>query len=758
MTSASGESHCFQTIKKPIVSIDGQTTLVLGVATDITDRKQMEQALHLIVEGTAAKTGREFFHSLVRHLAAVLQVRYAFVTELIKPKTTSARTLAFWKGDGFGENFEYDLAETPCAQVVAGEMIYYQDSIQARFPHHHHLADLDAESYLGLPLNDSLGHVIGHLKVLDNKPLAQNQFSEQILRIFAARAGAELERQQAEDILSDLLVQTQQQSIELEKARDAAEAANRAKSEFLANMSHELRTPLNAILGFTQIMSHDTLLNLQNREYVNIINRSGQHLLDLINDVLEMSKIEAGGLKLHSTAFDLYRLLDTLYEMLHLKASAKQLLLTFHRSLNLPQYITTDEGKLRQVLLNLLGNAIKFTQEGRVTLRVSSQQSAVSSQQQRVAETAQTIVTVPSTPHSPLPTPVRLSAHVEAHSLMFEVEDTGAGIAPNDLQRLFTPFVQSHTGQQSSEGTGLGLTISQKFIQLMGGDITVESVVGQGSVFCFALQAASAQEVLPSVPYATQRIIGLVPHHCSYRVLIVEDRWENQQVLEKLLQPLGFEVQIANNGQEGITLWEHWQPHIILMDMRMPVMDGYEATQQIRAKEVLGRRSTEKPPRHHETLTKIIAVTSSAFDKERSAILAMGCNDFVSKPFREEEILAKLAQHLDVQYVYETKEAIERRQEQNVLLALPQGWDNTRALEASSFKGMSAEWIAQLHKAAVLGKDGQMLQLIEQLPSTHSNLAQPLQALINNFRFEKIIELTQPMKEGSKNNLNNGKA
>lgn len=283
-------------------------------------------------------------------------------------------------------------------------------------------------------------------------------------------------------------MQTQQQSAELEKARDAAEAANRAKSEFLANMSHELRTPLNAILGFTQIMSRDRLLNPHHQEYLSTINRCGQHLLSLINDVLEMSKIETGNVSLKETNFDLHHLLDSLEEMLRLRAAAKQFHLCFDRASDLPQYINTDERKLRQVLLNLLGNAIKFTQTGQVTLRVSTNHAEP-----------------PSLPSS-LPT----------CTLRFEVEDTGCGIAAHELKNLFQAFVQTKTGQQANEGTGLGLIISRKFVNLMGGDIQVESVVGQGSTFSFTIQVHLCQAATTLVSSTARQVVALAtgqPHY-----------------------------------------------------------------------------------------------------------------------------------------------------------------------------------------------------------------------------------------------------
>ncbi|NJO78698.1 MAG: GAF domain-containing protein, partial [Cyanobacteria bacterium RM1_2_2] len=368
---------------------------------------------------------------------------------------------------------------------------------------------------------------------------------------------------------AELFNQTQKQSTDLEKARDAAEAANLAKSEFLTNISHELRTPLNAILGFTQVMSHD-VSNPKHQEYINIINRSGQHLLKLINDVLEMSKIEAGRHRLNPSEFDFYHLLDSLYEMLLLKAQIKHLTLTFDIASDVPQYLKTDEGKLRQVLLNLLGNAIKFTSSGQVVLRVkvegrgqkaTGKRQKAKSRRQKAAETT---------------FPTALFLH-------FEVEDSGLGIAPEEIADLFTPFVQTYAGQQSSEGTGLGLAISQKFVQLMGGTITVDSVPNQGSCFRFRIIVNPAQMQEFETVSPAQRAISLEPEQPTYRILIVEDHWESRQLLVELLHPVGFEVQIATNGEEGIEAWRNWQPQLIFMDIRMPVMDGYRATQQIRA-------------------------------------------------------------------------------------------------------------------------------------------------------------------------------
>ena len=396
---------------------------------------------------------------------------------------------------------------------------------------------------------------------------------------------------------------------QLKKAKETADAANRAKSDFLAHMSHELRTPLNAILGFTQLMSRDNSLNFEQQENLSIINRSGEHLLTLINDVLEMSKIEAGQTTLNENSFDLYRLLNSIQEMLEIKAAEKSLQLIFERPQDLPQYICTDESKLRQVLINLLGNAIKFTQQGIVILRVSVVSSTF---------------------------PVNST---EKLTLQFEIEDTGPGIYAEEIEKLFEPFAQTETGLKSQEGSGLGLPISRKFVKLMGGDISVTSTVGLGTSFNFHIQVKPAESSEIQQAKIEHRIIGLAPGQRNYRILVVEDKWANRQLLVQLLLPLGFEVKEATNGEEAIALVEKWLPHLIWMDMRMPVMDGYAATQAIRAK------NWNNPP-------IIIALTANAFEEERSIAISIGCDDFVRKPFQENTILEKIAEYLGVEYTY----------------------------------------------------------------------------------------------------------
>jgi signal transduction histidine kinase/FixJ family two-component response regulator len=533
------------------------------------------------------------------------------------------------------------------------------------------------------------------------------------------------------------------QNFRMEQEKIKAEAASQAKGQFLAKMSHELRTPLNAILGFTQLMRRDASLSKDQREYLDIIMRSGEHLLALINDVLEMSKIEAGRITLTENSFDLYHLLDTLKEMFQLKAQSNGLKLIFERTNDVPQYVLTDEGKLRQVLINLLGNAIKFTKKGSVTLTVERNQKLdahelgtqkeneklsspnhnfklgtlnYSSQQSNVNSS-------PLTPDSRLLTPIFNTEKSLLNSqlfLCFCVRDTGPGIAPEEIDVLFEAFSQTSTGKKSTEGTGLGLAISHQFVQLMGGQIAVSSNLDQGTMFKFDIPIKLGQAHGIQTDEATGRVIGLAPNQREYRILVVEDNWENRQLLLKLLLSVGFQVREAENGQEAVTLWSTWEPHLILMDMRMPVMDGYEATQQI--------KSHEKGQ-----ATAIIALTASAFAEQRTNILAAGCDDFVSKPLREEVLWSKIAQHLGVNYIYQKLEPPTSFQ----------SGEKLDVLTKESLSVMSKEWGREFYMAAAACNEDELFLLIEQIPQAHATLKTTLADLVNNFRIDIITDLTQ---------------
>lgn len=470
---------------------------------------------------------------------------------------------------------------------------------------------------------------------------------------------------------------------ELQLARRNAEAASQAKSVFLANMSHELRTPLNAILGFTQLMEDDPNLTEQQQGNLKIINHSGEHLLALINDVLEMSKIEAGRVTLQESNFDLYFLLDSLEEMFRLRAEEKGLVLSFERAETVPQYVRTDEGKLRQVLMNLVGNAVKFTQDGGVALRVAGA--------------------------------------MEDGLLIFTVEDTGPGIVPGELETVFEPFVQTANLERSQEGTGLGLSISRKFARLMGGDLTVRSQPGQGCVFRFEVPVTLVDTAEVEAVEPSRRVVGLEPGQAPYRLLIVDDIKTTRQLLVRLLEPLGFEVREAVHGQQALEIWESWEPHLIWMDMRMPVMDGYEATRKIKAAA-------------RGQATVIVALTASAFEEDQDPILSAGCDDVLRKPFRKEDIFDRLVKHLGVCFVYADRpgQPAKTRTAETRLLLTPE------ALAA-----LPPEWLADLRGATRKANMEQILTLIDQIREGNEALAGVLEDLVRNFEYQQILSLIE---------------
>src|SRR5688572_23975625 len=391
---------------------------------------------------------------------------------------------------------------------------------------------------------------------------------------------------------------------ERKRYEQSLQQANRAKSVFLANMSHEIRTPMNAILGFSQLMLRDRDLTPQQCQYLGTINRSGEHLLALINDVLEMSKIEAGRTTLNESTFDLPVLLHDLEMMFRVRTNEKKLSFSVELIGHVPQYIVTDINKLRQVFINVLGNAVKFTQQGGIGLRVRAERDG---------------------PTGPI--------------LRVEIEDTGPGMSPDDQDKLFRHFEQTKTGQQAGTGTGLGLAISREFICLMGGAITVNSQVGKGSVFVIQLPLKEGEAQAVQIKDNSLHVLKLQPGQTTFRVLIADDIEDNRQLLAQLLAPVGFEIRLATNGAEAVREFEQWRPHLILMDFRMPVMDGHEAIRRIRA--MPGGMDL-----------KIIAVTASAMDENRLDLMAIGADDFISKPFREAELFQKIHAHLGVRYVY----------------------------------------------------------------------------------------------------------
>jgi len=467
------------------------------------------------------------------------------------------------------------------------------------------------------------------------------------------------------------VIERKQNEAMLKHMREAAESANQAKSAFLASMSHEIRTPMNAILGFAQILLRDPELTAGQRAYLGTILRSGEHLLGLINDVLEMSKIESGHISLNPHAFDLHQLLQDVQSMFSEKFKLSGLSLDVVLAENLPRFISSDESKIRQVLINLLSNAVKFTEAGGVSIRLR----ADSSQQM----------------------------------LFCEVEDTGVGIAPAEQEKVFQSFEQTSSGIRSQSGTGLGMSISKSYVELMGGQLSLRSELGRGTCFYFHLryELAEATEVIQK--QMEQRIMGLDPSQPSPSILVVDDQPDNRRLLHDMLRPLGFSIMEAQNGQEALNAFEQHQPDAILMDAAMPVMDGLEATRLIRLQTL-----------HKQPL--IISISASAFDHNRAAVISSGADDFVPKPVREQELLSKLQQYLDLKYTY----------------AEPPSESALAESKVFSQHDLPADMLQAMREALDSGDLEQVEELAQSLSAEQPALAEKLVTWAQNFDYEQL--------------------
>ncbi|MGI0480457.1 ATP-binding protein [Geminocystis sp. CENA526] len=488
------------------------------------------------------------------------------------------------------------------------------------------------------------------------------------------------------DLLENLESKVRSRTEELSKAKEKAEVANQAKSEFLANMSHELRTPLNAILGFAQIILRSKDVPKEHLDSINIINRSGEHLLTLINNILDLSKIEAGKISLNLDKINFDKLLDDIEDLFKHKCQKKGLQLIIEKLDNVPQFIEADAPKLRQILLNLISNAIKFTDEGGISVQIAN-----------VEEN-------------------------ENHlKLLFIVRDTGKGIKTEELESLFQPFTQTKVGKEVNEGTGLGLSISKKFVELMGGKIDVTSEENKGSVFSFTINTKSIASDEITTNDIIPDVIGIEKNQQVFKLLIVDDKDFNRSLLVKLLTPFEFILKEASNGQEAIEIWEEWQPNLIFMDMRMPILDGYEATKII--------KGTTKG-----NATAIVAVTASVLGEEKAVILSAGCDDFVRKPFRQETIFSILTQHLGVRFIY--AQIDDENSEKN---------NQSRELISSDFSVMPEDWVQKLYQASLELDEQLIIDLIQEIPPQQQHLKQGLSKIVDSLEFDRITNLIEIM-------------
>jgi signal transduction histidine kinase/DNA-binding LacI/PurR family transcriptional regulator/DNA-binding NarL/FixJ family response regulator len=527
-------------------------------------------------------------------------------------------------------------------------------------------------------------------------------FDTETLILQAALLAATLKRDALFTRLEDQAVELAQArdaaeatNVELAQARDAAEAANQAKSMFLANMSHELRTPLNGILGYAQILRRQHW-DPPTATGLSIIQQSGEHLLTLINDILDLAKIEAGRLEISPTKLYLPMFLEDIVGIIQARAQAKQLALIFEAPPNLPRWVEADETRLRQILLNLLGNAVKFTDQGTITLRVSSEFSVLSSELACASRETQN-----SNAQRALKTQ-------NSCTLRFEVSDTGSGIAPGQLETIFQAFEQVGDPTRQAEGAGLGLAISRQLVRAMDGELYVKSVLGQGSAFWFVVALPVVEAFVPAVPESERSIIGYAgPRR---RLLVVDDIGSNRVVLTAMLEPMGFTVHVAENGRQAVELARQLRPDLILMDRWMPVLNGLEAVREIRQSAEL--RSVP-----------IIATSASVSEADQAAIRTAGYDDFLPKPIARDRLVALLGQHLQLGWVYAADQEI------------------AEAVEAVA---PPLEELAAIYELAwigdVLAVQARAVQL-EQLDPRWRPFAQQVAQLAGQFEVEQILAL-----------------
>jgi PAS domain S-box-containing protein len=731
----------------PINNEHGKVYRLAGIAEDITERKQAEAELRrqtlqrqLFAEITLkirqSLQLEEILQTTVMEVQRILHVDRVFIYQMSFHGAGSVVTetvVSDWPSI-LGQNLDYLCVNPKYIQDYRQGKIRAIDDLQSTqidTCYLEKLKQLGVKANLVVPIlqRESLW---GLLIVHQCSGSRQWQhFEIELLRQLADQVGIALAQSQLLEQETQTKQQLTEQNLHLEQAKREAEAANRAKSEFLANMSHELRTPLNGILGYTQILQREPNLNSKQQHDLDIIQQCGEHLLTLLNDILDLSKIEARKMELKLSDFQFPQFLENLVAIIGIHAEQKNISFNYELLSELPCIVRGDEKRLRQVLINLLGNAVKFTNQGGVTFKVgyvrgnrewevksreTRQRRQVSDSTEISEQTSPVSACFSPTPHSSLPT-----HHSPLTKMRFVVEDTGIGMAPERLAEIFLPFHQISSPHDQMEGTGLGLAISQRLVQLMDGKLTVESTPGQGSVFCLELDLPEVLEWQEPVITKERKIIGFQGN--KRKVLVTDDTPENRSILVNLLSPLGFEVAEATDGQNCLKQALQFKPNVILLDLVMPGMDGLETTRQLR-----------QLPELKDIV--VIATSAKVLDYNQQECLAAGCNDFIPQPVQTEILFEQLHRHLDLEWIYQ-----QERGSSSIFSCYSPVVSIQNAIVAPPQPEIEA-----LYELAMMGDIRgirEQAKKIELLDEQFVPFAQQLSQLANSFQEKQILEFVK---------------
>ena len=558
-----------------------------------------------------------------------------------------------------------------------------------------------------------------------------NQMAQQLQESFTA----------LEKTNSELEMRVEERTAELKEAKVAADSANHAKSEFLANMSHELRTPLNGILGYAQILERDKDITPKQKDAIQIIHQCGSHLLTLINDILDLSKIEARRMELYPKDFHFPSFLQEVAEICRINADQKEIAFNYQVLNQLPTAVYADDKRLRQVLINLLGNAIKFTDKGEVNFKVGILADGenflpcdssvpnpgpyLRSEETGLRPTPLTDLRAPKSRALPIPeeTSGTQRPKIQKWKIRFQIEDTGIGMTPEQLAKIFLPFEQVGDSDRRAEGTGLGLAITQKIVQMMRGELKVESTLGTGTRFWLDLDLPKALQDIESCPITSSKNIISFKGE-ERKILVVDDRWENSSFIINLLEPIGFKLMYASNGQEGLDKAVQFQPHLIIADLVMPVMDGFEMAGRLR-----------KLPEFKDVI--LIASSASVFNFDRQNSPEAGFNDFLPKPFKLEDLIEKMQYLLETQWVYEANNELDVQNNESF------NKSSTNTLNYDLVPEPSEELSALLKAARIGDIEGieQEAIRLKQLDSKYIILTNKILELAKEFEEKQILKL-----------------